>query len=216
MKVPTPEQVAAVLSVSDATTRKAITLGALAGLRAGEICGLQVGDVDFLHRQIRVRRQVQFLNGVAQARPLKSATSERTIPVSQELLDLLAPLIPQGVDRDCYVLTGTLAPLTPRIAGWRWSTAMADAKIKGFTMHSLRHFYASGLIAGGAMVATVQHALGHHSPNVTLSAYTHLWPTSDDVVRVASDALAHSILDGMCTPGVPEGASSQVRASRKR
>ena len=32
---------------------------------------------------------------------------------------------------------------------------------RGFTLHDLRHFYASGLIAAGCDVVTVQRALGH-------------------------------------------------------
>jgi integrase len=41
-------------------------------------------------------------------------------------------------------------------------------------------FYASGLIADGCDVVTVQRALGHRSANVTLSTYAHLWPDAND------------------------------------
>lgn len=53
------------------------------------------------------------------------------------------------------------------------------------TMHSLRHHYASRLIAAGVPVSAVSAALGHSSPSTTLDIYTHLWPGSDDLVRAA-------------------------------
>ncbi len=52
-----------------------------------------------------------------------------------------------------------------------------------FTLHDLRHFYASGLIAAGCDVVTVQHALGHSSPSITLNIYSHLWPKAEDRTR---------------------------------
>lgn len=48
---------------------------------------------------------------------------------------------------------------------------------------------ASGLIYAGADVVTVQKALGHSSPNVTLSTYAHLWPNADDRTRKAAAAM---------------------------
>lgn len=45
----------------------------------------------------------------------------------------------------------------------------AAAGIESMRLHDLRHFYASGLIAAGCDVVTVQRALGHKSATVTLS-----------------------------------------------
>lgn len=59
----------------------------------------------------------------------------------------------------------------------------------GFTLHDLRHFYASGLIAAGCDVVTVQHALGHSSPSITLNTYSHLWPKAEDRTRNAAAGL---------------------------
>lgn len=52
-------------------------------------------------------------------------------------------------------------------------------------LHDLRHFYASGLIAAGCDVVTVQRALGHKTATVTLNTYAHLWPTAEDRTRAA-------------------------------
>ena len=57
------------------------------------------------------------------------------------------------------------------------------------TLHDLRHFYASGLIAQGCDVVTVQKALGHARATTTLNTYAHLWPTAEDRTRKAADSL---------------------------
>ncbi|MBX9918969.1 tyrosine-type recombinase/integrase [Mycolicibacterium frederiksbergense] len=57
-------------------------------------------------------------------------------------------------------------------------------------LHDLRHFYASGLIAAGCAVVTVQRALGHSSAAETLSTYSHLWPDASDRTRKAAGELA--------------------------
>lgn len=64
-----------------------------------------------------------------------------------------------------------------------------------FTLHSLRHFYASGLIAGGCDVATVQRALGHALPSITLNTYTHLWPTAEEKTRAAATEMMATALE---------------------
>jgi integrase len=51
--------------------------------------------------------------------------------------------------------------------------------------HDLRHFYASGLIADGCDVVTVQRSLGHSKAPTTLNRYAHLWPTAEDRTRKA-------------------------------
>jgi integrase len=52
--------------------------------------------------------------------------------------------------------------------------------------HDLRHFYASGLIAAGCDVVTVQRALGHSSAAITLTTNSHLWPDANDRTRKAA------------------------------
>lgn len=53
-------------------------------------------------------------------------------------------------------------------------------------MHALRHTYASSLIASGCDVVTVQRALGHAQPSITLNVYSHLWPSAEDKTRAAT------------------------------
>lgn len=165
------------------------------GVRIGELLGLEVADVDFLRRTIRVERQ---RDQRGQVRPVKSRTSRRTIPVGQVVIDALAAHLA------AYPSTGALfadeidEPLLYR--RWR-SLSEAAAKAAGVEVsaHPLRHFYASALIAGGASVKQVQERLGHSSPVITLETYSHLWPGDDDRTRDVMDAALSPLADSLRT-----------------
>ena len=73
--------------------------------------------------------------------------------------------------------------------GHQWRQACVRAGVTGVTLHDLRHFYASGLIAAGCDVVTMQRALGHSSATITLNVYSHLWPTAEDRTRAAAAGL---------------------------
>ena len=64
--------------------------------------------------------------------------------------------------------------------------------MSGARLHDLRHFYASGLIAAGCDVVTVQRGLGHAPATTTLRTYAHLWPTAEDRTRAAAADLMRS------------------------
>jgi integrase len=66
--------------------------------------------------------------------------------------------------------------------------------LEAYTLHDLRHFYASGLIADNCDVVTVQRALGHSSPTITLGTYAHLWPSAEDKTRAAATSLMRTVL----------------------
>jgi integrase len=78
----------------------------------------------------------------------------------------------------------------------------------------VRHFYASGLIASGCDVVTVQRALGHASANTTLATYSHLWPDADDRTRTAAAHLMTAALqdraDLLRTSDDAQGPDSQI------
>ena len=116
--------------------------------------------------------------------------------VPAELTDLLAEHIAEHCPRDdphrwLFRSNGN-QPAHQNTVGHQWRKACdaaglvvkppADAKPakqrtspRLFTLHDLRHFYASGLIASGCNVVTVQRALGHAKPTTTLNTYSHLW-----------------------------------------
>jgi len=85
-------------------------------------------------------------------------------------------------------------PMYDNAITWRWRATRSSAKLPHVRLHDLRHFYASGLIAAGCDVVTVQRALGHSSATTTLNTYSHLWPTAEDRTRTAAGDLMQQAL----------------------
>jgi integrase len=188
MIIPTPAQVAALLSAADPGFQAFIALAAFAGLRSGEVSAVKVSDIDFLHRELKVSRQVQRLDGHAQEiRPPKYG-SERVVYLPDALLGMLAEHIrchAPGEDADRWLFGGEGdMPIHENRVFWLWKTTRKSAGVS-LKFHSLRHYFASGLIAAGVDVVAVSKALGHHSPSVTLNTYSHLWPNAADRTRKA-------------------------------
>ena len=61
----------------------------------------------------------------------------------------------------------------------RWRDAIKSRNIPRVTFHALRHSHASALIAAGLDVVTISRRLGHASPALTLSTYSHLFANND-------------------------------------
>jgi integrase len=181
--VATTEQVWALCEVFPPRIAAAVLLGAFAGLRSGEACGLRVADVDFMRAVIRPAVQWP-------AEELKTKTSRTPVPVARSLvLELSAHVRRHPAPT---VLTGASgAPLNPRALEDAMATARAkvDGLPAGFRYHDLRHYFASLLIASGADVKEVQARLRHASATTTLDTYGHLWPDRDESTRAAVDAV---------------------------
>jgi integrase len=195
---PTIEQVAAMEAAVPERWRAVVVTLAGSGLRIGELLGLQVSDVDFLRRTIRVERQRHQSGAVA--RP-KSESSRRTVAVGQVVVDTLAAHLAAYPSDGALFVDEIGEPLLYR--RWRtiWDTAAAKTPGVDFTSHALRHFAASVLISGGASVKQVQQWLGHSSAVITLQTYSHLWPGDDDRTRAVMDAALDGFADSLRTRG---------------
>jgi integrase len=84
-------------------------------------------------------------------------------------------------------------PLHQNSADYLWRKTCEKAGVT-FNLHDLRHFYASGLIAAGCDVVTVQRALGHGKASLTLNTYSHLWPRAEDRTRNAAAQMLNEAL----------------------
>jgi integrase len=206
----TPEQVHAVASHLPARYRALVYVGAGCGLRHGEALGLELRQIDFLRREIHIEQQLTVTSGrspfLAQ---VKTKTSRRTVELPKPAADALAwhlelhpPVeveVRDEVDRRAprerpatLVFTNTNSRPIHR-ASWShdWQPAAAAAGLPPRTgYHSLRHYFATLLIHAGASVKTVQLALGHSTPTVTLNTYVGQWPDQIDRTRtLVEDAL---------------------------
>lgn len=231
MVIPTPEQVGALLRAAD-DFAPFVALCAFAGLRLGEAAGQQVGDIDFLRRVVKIERQVQRAGGgEIEIRPPKYG-SEREVGAPQGVLDLLSAHVSEiGQVRSSSSPAPAVSTVTPgtdewlfpgedgkplhqNSVGYLWRRTRA--KVPGceeLRLHDLRHFYASGLIAAGCDVVTVQRAMGHKSAAVTLTTYSHLWPSAEDRTRAAAQGMFD---DALRTPGGLDGPSEALTSTVTR
>jgi integrase len=181
----TTEQVWALHDAMPERLRAAVLVGALVGLRAGEVCGLRVSDVDFM-RGI-VHPTVQF-----PAEPLKTETSQTAVPIPHDLaLELSAHVAEHSRGSQWVLVNEWGQQLTPWTLERAWTAA--KQKVPGvptdLRFHDLRHYLASMLIDSGASVKVVQARMRHASAKVTLDCYGHLFPDSDESSRAAISSM---------------------------
>jgi integrase len=205
MTIPTADDVGGAMRAAHDQFSAFIAVCAFAGLRRGEVSALQVSDVDFLRKEIRVSRQVQWTDdGRMELRPPKYG-SERTVYIPDGLVTMLAEyvrLYRPGDDPDRWLFPGSRDAQLPAHAAtvarsWR---IVRDEVAIPYRLHDLRHFYASGLIRAGCDVVTVQRALGHSSAAITLTTYSHLWPDANDRTRRAAGKLLDQSLGATADP----------------
>lgn len=219
MSIPTNADVAKLLDAAEPPNRPKsrpgftafVALCAFAGLRRGEALGVQVGDIDFLARTLRVKRQIQRAKpaDVAAGKDLVEAVagitvivrapkyeSERTIYLPDELVTILSEHVRQHTptgEPTRWLFSEADRPWHDNLVDYRWRSTRTDAGVT-FKLHELRPYFASGLIAAGCDVVTVQRAMGHAAATTTLSTYAHLWPTAEDKTRAAASGMAAAVL----------------------
>ena len=197
IKLPTPEQVGAALLEAPDDFHGFVAVCAFAGLRLGEAAGLQLRDVDFLRRTLSIQRQIQGQVNSKTIEVSPKYESARTVYLPDDLVRVLAAHLekcqPMGEERWLFSLNGYV--YNRNSAGNQWRSLRAKVGMEAFTLHDLRHFFASGLIADGCDVVTVQHALGHSSASITLNVYSHLWPKAEDRTRAAAANLMAATAD---------------------
>ncbi len=158
-----------------------VYLGAVLGLRWGEVAGLRVGDIDLDGAVLGVNGQRtrgekgQMVDGAP-----KSRAGRRQLALPPGLVTILAEHLaahPGGT----YVFTGPSGrPL--HYSNWRrrvWVPACDAVGLSGFRFHDLRHVAATALVLSGVDVKTAQVRLGHSSPQVTLGLYAQVTSEAD-------------------------------------
>jgi integrase len=203
----TPEQVHKLAAELPAYHRAIVYVGAGCGLRPSEIFGLELSNIDFLRREIHVVQQLRTATGRPPfLAPVKTRTSRRTVELPKVTADALArhlqrfpavevPVSDETAPRSVHTRPAKLLFTAggDLISRSIWSKAWGPAARRvglpvGTGLHSLRHYYATLLIFAGANVKTVQLALGHSTPMVTLNSYVGMWPDAVDRTRNLVDA----------------------------
>ena len=131
MSIPTPEEVGQLMAVADERFQPFIALCAFAGLRLGEAAGVQLGDVDFLRKSLKVSRQVQRVNGGAIDVRAPKYGSERVVYLADSLVNVLAEHVAAhgttGKDRWLFAGEGDDPPHQNTVGYW-WRKTLRDAE----------------------------------------------------------------------------------------
>jgi len=173
-------------------------LGAVLGLRWGEVAGLRVGRLDFLRATLTVAEQVTHgRGGMTTVGAPKSAAGRRTLAVPSGLMDQLSAHLSHrgltGADATAFVFASPTGGALD-YAHWRqrvWLPATKAAGLPGLTFHDLRRANATGLVAEGVDVKTAQTRLGHADPRLTLAIYAQ---ASGEADRAAVDRIGARFL----------------------
>jgi len=154
-----------------------------AGLREGELIGLQWSDIDFRGGFIEVRRAVAW-GEISTPKSHKirrvdmSAQLGETLQTLKETRSLEASMHGKIMPQWVFV--------TPSWSRWdegnlrrAFYQSLEGAGLRRVRVHDLRHTYASLLIEQGAHPKYIQEQMGHSSIQVTMDIYGHLFPSRD-------------------------------------
>lgn len=136
------------------------------GVRVSELVGLRIEDV---------RLDMGYLRCMGKGRRERVVpVGERAVEAVREYLDTLRPQLADGHSTDRLFLSRTGRPID-RTNCWR--LVVKYARRMGITgklsPHTLRHCFATHLLAGGADLRVVQEMLGH-ADIATTQIYTHV------------------------------------------
>ena len=141
------------------------------GIRVSELTGINLSDIDFKERLVRV---------------IGKGNKERIVPIGKKALSAIEKYLDQSeaVRKEAGNLHNSMNnPLFLNNRGGRLSSRSVSSIIKGFvreyglvndvTPHSIRHTFATHLLDSGADLRSVQELLGHASLSTT-QRYTHV------------------------------------------
>ena len=170
--------------------RALITCDLLSGLRRGELLGLQWHDIDFDQHLIHIDRTWNYTDqatGCYFSSP-KTARSKRPLHLStavfmvlleyQHWQDQQRTLLGdawQGRPDDDRVFTGDDgAPIFPTAPTQWFHKFIERSGLPSVSIHSLRHTYASLMIADDVPLVEVSSQLGHARTSTTENIYGHV------------------------------------------
>jgi integrase len=224
-----PDEIAKLVAVArDTRWESFIDLALMLGARRGELLALTWDDVDFENRRLTVRAS---LSQTAGATAIKSGRV-RLIPLTTAAAEAFRrQKVLQNGDRlangDIYqadprrpVFTDEIGvQLSPKAATNAFARLARKAGIGTTALHSTRHTAATHLIAGGIDVTTTAAILGHSTPTVTLSIYSHVVEGNEsaamDVLGDRLEQMRNRVVDALENVDGYRMATETVPAKKK-
>lgn len=175
-----------------------------AGMRKGELCGLQWADVNLEAGTVAVIRQlVKVLPGRQPSYGPPKNGRVRTLTLAPQTLVLLRRHKAAQAQRRLELGTAyhdhglVFArpfgdPLQVGNLGQRsYLKLLKAAGVRRIKFHGLRHTSATLLLKQGKPVHVVAERLGHKDPTITMTAYAHALPSMQAEAALAMEAALH-------------------------
>lgn len=153
------------------------------GLRTGELVALQWRNVDFKKKTLTIDRSMEYRYTVGEWRigEPKSKSGYRTIPLTEEAIRILKDqkeknkkikVIPMEFAEYIFLCRkGT--PIKNSTYDTSLFKICDKVGMKRFSMHVLRHTFATRCIEAGMKPKTLQMLLGHSNIGITMNLYVH-------------------------------------------
>lgn len=186
--------------------RAVISFDLMSGLRRGELLGLRWDDVDLDRQQLYVRQTWNYTStkGCFADTP-KNRSSERPLRISRTAILILLEykkwqdqqrllMGDAWLDQDNRIFTRDDGqPMFPdSITQWFHKFVQRN-DLPDVHIHSLRHTYASLMIAEGTPLVVVSHNLGHAQVSTTSNIYSHVIASAEAQADEVFDRYADSV-----------------------
>jgi integrase len=163
-------------------------------VRRGEVCGLDVGNINLTTRRVTIRH-----NRVMSSVKCTKSRKPRVFTISDELCEALRPLLDGRSSTEPLFLSPNGMRLHPENLVKRKLNPLLEkmgVKVKGTALHGLRHGAATELDRMKVPMATRMSRLGHSEESTTM-LYTHAVGEDDaNVAAVFGKQLSEAFTQG--------------------
>ena len=197
----TPERARAILAAVSGDRYEAAYAIALCGLRASEVLGLAWSDLDKARTVATVRYQLSGSGPRATRVQLKTAASEKPVPLppfvtsrliahhAAQLRERLAAGVP--TDDGLVFVTPRGLPVSNSWLTQHFQDLLAAAGLPKMRLHDLRHGAATLLLGAGVHPRVAQQLLRHASSKTTTEIYSHVTAAQE---RQAAEVLEAALV----------------------
>ena len=169
--------------------RPMFMLALCTGMRRGELLGLTWDCVDFRNRTITVRQSATRYKdpvtgqAVHTLKEPKTWTSYRKIPMVDNIIPILRNHMegqrihmtnPKWNPNDLVFCSSKGTIIEANTVNRYLNQIIKRAELEKFSMHALRHTFATRMMEAGVPAKVVQEMLGHKDVALTLNTYTHV------------------------------------------
>jgi integrase len=182
-----------------------ILLGALCGLRRGELAALRWRNIDLDAGQISVVASLEQTNSGVRFKPPKSGRARTVALPSLAIEELRRHRVKQAeellrigirLSEETHVcLQPNYEPWAPRNLSSAFIKFIKASGLRRVRLHDLRHSHATHLLMANVHPKIVQERLGHANIATTMDLYTHVMPGMQDEAASRVDAALRAAIN---------------------